>query len=252
MNPGRPRTAPVYERRHKYAAPDPCCVHKAPLVQILPKRRPLPGAPANPLWSDSEAGSHRFVWYAGDPAVLQRPCVAVVGTRKASDAGRARARRLGRELAGHGIVVVSGLAKGIDTEALTATISAGGSVAAVIGTPLDRAYPIENAPLQEHISAEHLLISQFESGTRTFRSSFPLRNRLMAALSDATVIIEAGDTSGTLHQAAECIKLRRWLFIARNVIEDQTLQWPRKFSGHPNVRTLDSTDALTALISAQP
>ena len=147
---------------------------------------------------------------------------------------------------------MSGLAKGIDTEALTATISASGAVAAVIGTPLDRAYPIENAPLQEYIAAEHLLISQFESGTRTFRSSFPVRNRLMAALSDATVIIEASDTSGTLHQAAECIKLGRWLFIARSVIDDQTLQWPSKFSGHPNVRTLDTTDALSALLSAQP
>ena len=146
--------------------------------------------------------------------------------------------------------MVSGLAKGIDTEALSAALSAGGAVAAVIGTPLDRAYPIENASLQEHIAAEHLLISQFASGSRTFRSSFPVRNRLMAALSDATVIIEASDTSGTLHQAAECMKLRRWLFIARSVIEDQTLKWPSKFSGYPNVRTLETTDALTALLTA--
>ena len=148
--------------------------------------------------------------------------------------------------------MVSGLAKGIDTAALTTAISAGGSVVAVIGTPLDRAYPIENAPLQEKIAAEHLLVSQFASGARTFPSSFPVRNRLMAALSDATVIIEASDSSGTLHQAAECVRLHRWLFIARSVTADRTLEWPSKFSDYPNVRTLESTDALAAVLEAQP
>ena len=110
--------------------------------------------PTGLLWSNGQAASERAVWYAGDAELLQRPCVAVVGTREASDDGRARARRLGKELAQRGIVVVSGLAKGIDTEALTTAISAGGSVISVIGTPLDRAYPIENAPLQERIAAE--------------------------------------------------------------------------------------------------
>ena len=178
--------------------------------------------------------------------------MAVVGTREASSEGRAQARCLGRELAEQGVVVVSGLAKGIDTEALTAAISAGGVVVAVIGTPIDRAYPAENAPLQEKIAAEHLLISQFASGSRTFPSSFPARNRLMAALSDATVIIEASDSSGTLHQAAECVRLDRWLFIARSVMADRTLEWPSKFSGYPKVQTLDSTEALTAVLGTQP
>ena len=74
----------------------------------------------------------------------------------------------------------------------------------------------------------------------------------MAALSDATVIIEASDSSGTLHQAAECVRLQRWLFIARSVITDRTLEWPSKFSGHPNVRTLETTEALVAVLEAQP
>jgi predicted Rossmann fold nucleotide-binding protein DprA/Smf involved in DNA uptake len=80
---------------------------------------------------------------------------------------------------------------------------------------------------QEQIWREHLLISPFPEGRLVFRSNFPQRNRVMAALSDATVIIEAYDTSGTLHQAAECQRLGRWLFIARAVADDPSLTWPQ-------------------------
>src|SRR5207247_10097113 len=107
-----------------------------------------------------------------------------------------------------GIVVVSGLARGVDTEALSAAIAAGGRVIAVIGTPIDKAYPAENKRLQEQIYSEHLLISQFPPGRRVYQSNFPERNKLMAAISDATVIIEAGETSGTLHQAAAWVRVK--------------------------------------------
>src|SRR4029077_2549969 len=103
------------------------------------------------------------------------------------------------------------------------------------------AYPAENKRLQEQIYRDHLLISPFASGERVFRANFPERNKLMAALSDATAIIEAGDTSGTLHQAAECVRLGRWLFIAKSVMEDSSLKWPANFKHYPNVRTLSST-----------
>ena len=183
MSRGERSRAPIRERRQKYSAPDLSRIRETTLPRLLPRQRVLPAAQWNLFKSDGQAADERVVWYAGDAALLERPCVAVVGTREASSEGRAQARRLGRELAEHGVVVVSGLAKGIDTEALTAAISAGGVVVAVIGTPIDRAYPAENAPLQEKIAAEHLLISQFASGSRTFPSSFPVRNRLMAALS---------------------------------------------------------------------
>ena len=111
----------------------------------------------------------------------------------------------------------------------------------VIGTPLTKAHPAENASLQERIYREHLLVSQFRPGERTFPGHFPERNKLMAALSDATVIIEASDTSGTLHQAAECVRLGRWLFVARAVMKDQSLEWPSKFCQYPRVRTLTAT-----------
>ena len=147
-----------------------------------------------------------------------------------------------------GVVVVSGLAEGIDTEALTGAIEAGGKVAAVIGTPLDTVYPAKNRVLQEAIYRDHLLVSQFAPKSRVFPSNFPARNRTMAALSDASVVIEASDTSGTLHQAAECQRLGRWLVIAKNVADDPALTWPGKFLGKPMTVILETTPQLLATI----
>jgi DNA processing protein len=200
-------------------------------------------------FDDDPTPRERVVWCAGDTALLSRAAaVAVVGTRNVSPDGAARARRLARELAEHRLIVVSGLAKGVDTEALTAAIDAGGSVIAVIGTPIDRVYPIQNARLQESIARDHLLISQFQQGTKTCPGHFPERDRLMAAISEVTAIIEAGDTSGTLHQAAECVRLGRWLFIAKTVMEDASLKWPEKFRRYANVRTLASTSDIFSVL----
>ncbi|HZI05182.1 MAG TPA: DNA-processing protein DprA, partial [Archangium sp.] len=184
----------------------------------------------------------------GDLQLVRRPCVAVVGTRNVSPEGAARARRLARELVAAGVVVVSGLAKGVDTEALTAAIEAGGKVVAVIGTPLEQAYPAENKRLQETIYREHLLVSQFPAGSRTFQANFPLRNRTMATISDATVIIEAGETSGTLHQAVACNRLGRWLFITRAVAEDTRLTWPATFLSQKNARVLTATEDVVSIL----
>jgi DNA processing protein len=189
-----------------------------------------------------------FIYSAGDINLLAMPSVSIVGTRQISDAGTKRAHRLARELAASGVLVMSGLAKGVDTVAHTAAIDAGGNTAAVIGTPLDRAYPAENADLQEHIYLRHLLISPFNVGDQVYRSNFPERNKVMALLSDATVIVEASDTSGTLHQAVECQKNGRWLFIMRSVAEDPAVTWPARFLGHPKTRILNSTDEIIRAI----
>jgi len=81
-----------------------------------------------------------------------------------------------------------------------------------------------------------------------FQSSFPERNRLMAAISDATVIVEASDTSGSLHQAAECVRLGRWLFIAKSLAENPSLRWPKDFVQYPNSRILSETSDILDLI----
>jgi DNA processing protein len=231
-------------RHDHYASPSNELVQVSTLEDLIADIRTITPDQQVRLSSDNR------VWCVGDVNLLNRKCVAIVGTRQVSREGALRARRLGRELAAVGVVVVSGLAKGIDTEALNAAIEAGGKVIAVIGTPIDKAYPAENKHLQERIYRDHLLISQFPSGVRVFPSNFPERNKLMAALSDATAIIEAGDTSGTLHQAAECLRLARWLFIAKSVVDDPSLQWPKRFLGQPRVESFSSTGDILKAIGA--
>jgi len=176
-----------------------------------------------------------LIYYKGDIGFLESPSVSVVGTRKASEHGLARARKLARELAQEKITVVSGLARGIDTAALSEAIKAGGNVIGVIGTPIDTYYPKENKDLQDEIAGRFLLISQVPfyryayQSIQTKRYYFPERNELMAAVSDATVIIEASDTSGTLSQARACLSQGRPLFILRSCVEDPSVEWPQKY-----------------------
>jgi DNA processing protein len=235
-----------------YRPPDPSLVSTVSIIELLNGRRSLTTSRQARLDSEDSARTGRSLWCVGDSTLVQQPCVAIVGTREASPDGLARARRLARELAAREIVVVSGLARGVDTAALAAAVEAGGRVISVIGTPVDRAYPAENAALQERIYREHLLISPFSPGSRVYPSNFPGRNKVMAALSDVTVIIEAGESSGTLHQATECVRLGRPLLIAQSVIDDPTLDWPNTFLRHPHVRALRTVaDVMQALSSSR-
>lgn len=188
------------------------------------------------------------LYLAGDVSVLELRAIAVIGARNATAEGCRRAAKLGRELAQRGVTVVSGLATGIDTCALTGAIEAGGRVAAVIGTPLDQAYPAANKRLQELIYRKHLLISQFAPGSRVYPANFPARNRTMASVSDASIIVEASNTSGSLHQAVECQRLGRWLGIAKNMLDDHRVDWPSKFAGHSKTHILETTDGLISAV----
>ena len=162
--------------------------------------------------------------------MLERPRIAIVGARKATQEGRRRAAQLARDCARAG-VVVSGLAEGIDYAAHTAAIEYAGSTIAVIGTPLDKVYPTKHGQLQRRIYREHLLLSPFTWSDKFVPLNFPERNRIMAHLVLATVIIEASDTSGALHQAAESVQVGRPVFIAAGMLEDAKLRWPKRFIG---------------------
>ncbi len=232
--------------RSKYLPPKN--IKKVPLDELRSVAAAWKGAHQAKLNLGDRATPRDSIFYEGDLALLSRPCVSVVGSRNVTPKGAARARRLARELAKSGVVVISGLAAGVDKEALTAAIEAGGSVIAVIGTPIDKASPVANAPLQEEIYRNHLLISQFEPGSRVYPSNFPVRNRLMASLSLGTAIIEASDESGTLHQAAECTKLGRWLFITQSVIEDKGVSWPSNFLGYKTTVPLKTASDITSRI----
>jgi DNA processing protein len=193
------------------------------------------------------APSRLFV--AGDVALLQYPRVAIVGSRKASEAGLRRARRLSKRLCESEVVVVSGLAEGIDTAAHSAAIEQGRTIA-VLGTPLDRAYPRRNADLQELLVTEHLVVTQFPVGYPVKPENFPMRNRTMALISNATVIIEAAETSGSLHQGWEALRLGRHLFIAESIVSDPALSWPEKMLGY-GARVLND-DSLQELLDELP
>ena len=190
----------------------------------------------------------RRLYLAGDAGLLTGRVVAVVGSRDASGPALDRAARLGRELAGAGATVMSGLARGVDTAALTTAMETGGRVVAVIGTPLSHVVPPENAALQEAIWRHHLLLSPVGEGDAQRRANFPLRNRVMAALSDATVIVAASDSSGTLHQARECLRLRRWLFVLRSVAEDHALAWPARVIGQGRVAAVEGVGEMLAAL----
>ncbi len=103
---------------------------------------------------------------------------------------------------------------------------------AVLGTPLDKAYPAKNRELLEAIKRDHLAVSQFPLGYPAKKENFPRRNRTMALISDATVIVEAGEKSGTRSQGWEALRLGRLLFIMRNVADDPGLTWPKEMIGH--------------------
>jgi DNA processing protein len=161
---------------------------------------------------------------AGDVSLLDRPSIAVVGSRRASHEGRALAAEVSCELVRRGFVVLSGLAAGIDKTAHEAAMLEGGRTIAVLGTSLDEAYPRHHANLQKRIAIEHLLVSPFESGTHMARWHFPKRNRLMARLARAMVLVEAGATSGTRHQVEECLSLGKPVFIPASLLKDG-IEW---------------------------
>lgn len=132
----------------------------------------------------------------GDPALARRPAVAIVGARNASAAGRALARELAAGLAGEGFVIVSGMARGIDTAAHQGAL-AGGTIACVAGG-VDVAYPEENAALQAEVAARGWIVSELPPGTQPQARHFPRRNRLIAGLAEGVVVIEAAQGSGSL------------------------------------------------------
>lgn len=166
------------------------------------------------------------LFFEGDfNLLLKSPKVSVVGSRDISKNGEKRAERITAELVKRGITVVSGLALGVDT--IAHTVALGGKTIAVLGTPLNVVTPAGNKGLLEEIKKHHLAISQFPIGAKVYPSNFPARNKTMALISDATIIVEASEKSGTQHQAWEAIRLGRQVFILENII-NSNINWAVK------------------------
>ena len=139
-----------------------------------------------------------FVRGAAELELPRRPAVAVVGARSCSAYGAQVARMLGRELAAAGLVVVSGLARGVDGEAHRGALESGGATVAVLGCGIDRDYPAAHAELASRIRATGLVVSEYAPGVEPAPWRFPARNRIIAGLSAATVVVEARERSGAL------------------------------------------------------
>lgn len=189
-----------------------------------------------------------LLYFQGCWDFIHTRCLAVVGTRNPSKEGEARARSLVKQLVADDFTIVSGLAKGIDTAAHTTAIEAKGRTIGVIGTPLSSVYPKENKALQERIAREHLLISQVpvwrysQQGPQTNKLFFPARNVTMSALTEATLIVEAGETSGTLIQARAALQQGRKLFILNRCFENTKLTWPARYAKQGAIRVMEYAD----------
>lgn len=139
-----------------------------------------------------------IIYYSGAIHINRQFCLAMVGARRATVYGKKIAQRFSRELASQGIVVVSGMARGIDTEAHLGALDAGGYTIAVLGSGLDQIYPRENAKLYESIISHGLVLSEFPLHTPPEPGNFPMRNRLISGLSYGVVVVEAKIKSGAL------------------------------------------------------
>lgn len=158
------------------------------------RRRELPGL----LAAIHDPPPILYLRGEGEPSLLDGPTVAVVGARACSSYGRSVARALARELAAAGVVVVSGMARGIDGEAHRGALDARGTTVAVLGCGVDRDYPAAHAELARRLCERGLVVSEYEPGIEPAPWRFPARNRIIAGLSRATVVVEARERSGAL------------------------------------------------------
>ncbi|MBC7844111.1 MAG: DNA-protecting protein DprA [Gemmatimonadaceae bacterium] len=161
-----------------------------------------------------------LLFHQGDASLMQDFGIAIVGTRQASEDGIRRAQRAAKVLVDHDIVVISGMALGIDAAAHSATLAAGGRTIAVMGTPITKRYPKENTDLATQILASGgALVTEFAPDWSTQRWDFLRRNRTMSGIAAATLVIEASETSGAKSQALAAVKHGRPVFLPSSLVQ---------------------------------
>ena len=240
-----PSTFVEHDDAHEYAAAVHHSLSEAGIAEFGVS---VSGVGEYPAKLQDAAAPVRLLYYQGWWNLVESPCVAVVGSRNPSREGIARTRRLVRLLVADGFTIVSGLAAGIDRVAHETALEAGGQTIAVLGTPLSRCYPRENSELQQQIAKTCLIISQvpvwhYESKDwRWNRGFFPERNKTMSALSKATIIVEAGESSGTLIQARAALQQERGLFILDNCFQNPRLTWPEQFLAKGAIKIKECDD----------
>jgi DNA processing protein len=190
-----------------------------------------------------------FIWVRGELDSRSLRAIAVVGTRQATEDGRAVAARLARGLAQAGVTVLSGLARGIDTAAHAATLEAGGRTVAVIGNGiLGRVYPPENQDLARRIiDSGGAVVSQFWPQAPPAKANFPRRNVVMSGMAAGTVVVEASATSGAKMQARLALEHGKRLFLPETLVALQ--EWAASYATRPGVTVVsDPSDILDELV----
>lgn len=168
--------------------------------------------PAYPLRLAEIYDPPLLLFIRGHMLEAELPCVAIVGTRRATPYGVRMAEKFGRELAARGVTVVSGMANGIDAAAHRGALEAGGNTIAVLGCGVDVVYPQQNAELMKEIVAKGSVVSQFPMGTSPSPGHFPYRNRIISGMSLGTLVVEAPLTSGALITARQAAEQGREVF----------------------------------------
>ena len=176
---------------------------------------------------------NRPLWYLGDHKILNLPMISIIGTRAPSPEGVKNAMEVAKILVSQSFCVVSGMAKGIDTAAHSSTLDSGGNTIAVMGTSIQECYPKENANLKDKIINSGLVLSQFSPERKTSRYNFPKRNELMAELSLASIVVEAGPKSGVQHQLKKTVQLKKKIIFFKNLVE-KNYNWVSQYLKYKN------------------
>jgi DNA processing protein len=186
-----------------------------------------------------------FLFFRGELRRDDAFAVAVVGTRQPTPDGIRRARRMAAGLARHGVTVVSGLARGVDTEAHEATLQAGGRTIAVLGSGLLRVYPPENAALAERIAQSGAVVSQFWPTAPPAKFNFRIRNVVTSGLGQGTVVIEASSTSGAKMQARLAMEHGKLVFLITSLVD--SYPWAATYAKRGAIVVADVRDVIARL-----
>jgi DNA processing protein len=200
-----------------------------------------------PLLAELHDPPARLYLRGGSAEILTRPAAAVVGARSCSAYGAQVARALAREIAAAGAVVVSGLARGIDGEAHRGALAAGGLTVAVLGCGIDRDYPNAHRQLARRVAESGAVVSEYPPGVEPAPWRFPARNRIIAGLAGATVVVEARERSGALITADFALELGREVFAVPGEITSVLSKGTNDLIRQGATPLLASEDVLEAL-----
>ncbi len=183
----------------------------------------------------------------GLKSALSAPCVSIVGTRQSTAYGERTARTLTRALVRAGVSIISGMARGIDGAAHRTAIEEGGKTVAVLGTGIDVPYPVGHRQLHRSIAEHGLVLSENPPGATAHQGAFPRRNRIIAALSPVTIVIEAGFKSGALNTASQALDLGRVVAAVPGPIDSEQSQGSNQLLRDGAIVIASADDALALL-----